>query len=405
MKFDTTLAQRIKSRMLKYGGICCVLLLVSVYFSTSLSIVLSGLLGLFWLFSAQFKQLPGTLKNNPVAAWSLLLFLWFLFGSIYTSASYGNAFSMIMKYRELLFIPVLITFLTIKRNRNWLWSAFVTASLITLIISHLMSYGVLDLNLQGDPSVKSRISHSIVISFFAFYCAHKAYEGKRYSQLYMMLSIASVYNLFFIVEGRTGQLIAISLVLLFGVQRFTKKVFLLTVLIMAISLAFYINFSDNARRIVEGVANTQAYFQNNSEQTQSSMGQRFTFWKYSMELIAEKPLLGHGTGSFAKEYQRIASNEPLMAKNPHNEFLMISVQLGLFGLLVYLKFLASQYYCAKKMPNEEKWFAQGLLLTLIVSSFFNSPFLDHTEGHWFAVMIALCFASFQAERQVDPSSV
>jgi hypothetical protein len=76
---------------------------------------------------------------------------------------------------------------------------------------------------------------------------------------------------------------------------------------------------------------------------------------------------------------------------------MIGVQLGLIGVFIYLGFLASQYTCAKKLPNKEKWFAQGLLLSLIITGLFNSPFLDHNEGHWYATMIALCFASLQGK--------
>jgi hypothetical protein len=49
------------------------------------------------------------------------------------------------------------------------------------------------------------------------------------------------------------------------------------------------------------------------------------------------------------------------------------------------------------LPDKEKWLAQGVLLSLIVTSLFNSPFLDHTEGHWFASLIALCFASLQVD--------
>jgi O-antigen ligase len=341
--------------------------------------------------------LPGILKKNPVAAWSLLLFSWFIFGSSYTSATHGDAFSMIMKYRELLFIPVLFSFLTTERYRCWVWKAFVIASVLILLISYLMDFGILDLNRQGDPAFKSRITHSIFISFFAFFCAHKAYDGQRYAKLYLVLFILCVYNLFFIVEGRTGQLTSILLVLLFAVQRFTKKILLFTVLVMAIFWALFLTFSDKATRINESVVNIQSDLKPDAEQIPSSMGQRYMFWRYSLKLIAEKPLLGHGTGSFAKEYQRVASSELFLTKNPHNEFLTISVQLGLLGLSIYLGFLASQYYCAKKLPNEEKWFAQGLLLSLIVTSLFNSPLMDHTEGHWFASMIALCFASLQVD--------
>lgn len=401
MNINMTLAQRVQSRILEYGSFITILFVVSIYLSTSLAIILSGLLGLFWLLSAQFMVLPGTLKKNPVAAWSLLLFLCFIFGLCYSSATFGEAFSMLMKYRELLFIPVLISFLTTERYRCWAWKAFVISSVLILLISYLMYIGILDLNKLGDPSFKSRITHSIFISFFAFFCAHKAYDGNRYAKVYWVLFILSVYNLFFIVEGRTGQLIAVSLVLLFGMQRFTKKVFLLTVLVMAILLALFLTFSDKATRINEGIASTQAYLQSHTEKTEVSMGARFTFWRDSLKLVAEKPLLGHGTGSFAKEYQRITRNEHLIAKNPHNEFLMIGVQLGLLGLLIYLGFLASQYYYAKKLPNKEKWLAQGILLSLIVTSLFNSPLMDHAEGHWFTTMIALCFASLQADVKAE----
>ena len=404
MNFNRTLAQRLQLRIFECGSFITVLLVVSIYFSTSLSIIVSALLGLFWLLSVQFMALPVTLKKNPVAVWSLLLFLCFILGLSYGSAPFSEAFAMVMKYRELLFIPVLIPFLTAERYRVWAWKAFVIASTVTLLISYLMDMGILDVNNQGDPCLKGRITHSIFISFFAFYCAHKVRDSKRYAKIYLVLLIVSIHNLFFIVEGRTGQLITVSLVLLFGVQRFTKKILLLTALVMAIFLALFLNFSDKASRMREGVANTQVFLQPGHEQTESSMGQRYAFWEYSIKLIAEKPLFGHGTGSFAKEYERIAQNkqpEHWITRNPHNEFLMVGVQLGLLGLLIYLGFLASQYYCAKKMPNREQWIAQGLLLSLIVTSLFNSPFLDHTEGHWFASMIALCFAALQIEHKID----
>jgi len=171
-----------------------------------------------------------------------------------------------------------------------------------------MHFGILDLNKQGDPSFKSRITHSIFISFFAFYCAHKAYDGNSYAKLYWFLFVLCVYNLFFIVEGRTGQLISVSLVLLFGVQRFTRKVFLLTVLVMAILLALFLAFSDKSARINEGIVSTQAYLQSHPEKTEFSMGSRFTFWGYSLKLIAEKPLL-----VMAQEVLQKNMNELLVA--------------------------------------------------------------------------------------------
>ena len=378
---------------LKVGGMCTALFIVAIYFSTSLAIILSGLLALLWLLSGQFMVLPVTLKKNPVAAFSLLLLLCFIVGLGYGVATNGEAISMLSKYRELLFIPLLTSFLSTERTRYWAWNAFIISSVLILVISYLMHFGILNLNHQGDPAFKSRITHSIFISFFGFFCAHKAYDGKAYKKLYWLLFIACAYNLFFIVEGRTGQLIAVSLILLFAVQRFTNRGLVMTVFVVGILMLLFLNYSDKATRFNEGVVNMQSDLKPGPEQSQTSMGQRYMFWRYSLELIAEKPLFGHGTGSFAKEYERIASTETMMAKNPHNEFLMVSVQLGVVGLLIYLGFLASQYFLSKKLADQEKYVAQGLLLTLIITSLFNTPIMDHAEGHWFLMMIALCYAS------------
>ncbi|CAA9892278.1 Lipid A core-O-antigen ligase-like enyme [Candidatus Methylobacter favarea] len=398
--FKQTLIQRIQRHLLEYGGFITAFFIVSIFFSTSCAIVLSVLLIALWLLSLQFMTLPAIVKKSHVAAWSLLLLACFIFGLSYGTAVPGRGFTMVMKYRELFFIPVLFSFLTTERYRSWAWKAFIIASILTLLISFLMSFGIIGLNTQGDPAFKSRITHSIFIAFFAFFCAHKACGDDRYARLYLALLLLCGYNLFFVVEGRTGQLIFVMLILLFAIQRLTRKGLLFSVLAIIIFLALFLSFSEKAVRLREGFANTQAYLQPKPEQTESSMGQRYTFWKYSLKLIAEKPLLGHGTGSFAREYQRIANGEHFITEHPHNEFFMIGVQLGLLGLFVYSGFLASQYYCSRKLPNEEKWLAQGVLLSLIITSLFNTPILDHTEGHWFASLIALCFANFQVNDKV-----
>ncbi len=385
----------------KAGAVTISLFIAAIYFSTSLSSILSGLLLVLCLLAGQYKTLSEILRNNLVASSSLLLFAFFIVGLRYSSVSNADAFSMLLKYRELIFILPLTVFLSTERYRNWAWNAFIISSVLILVISYLMHFGILNLNHQGDPTFKSRITHSIFISFFGFFCAHKAYDEKAYQKLYWLLFIACAYNLFFIVEGRTGQLIAVLLVLLFAVQRFTKRGLVMTVFVVGILMLLFLNYSDKATRFNEGVVNMQSDLKPGPEQSQTSMGQRYMFWRYSMELITEKPLLGHGTGSFAKEYERITSTETMKAKNPHNEFLMISVQLGAVGLLIYLGFLASQYYLSKKLTNQKKYVAQGLLLTLIITSLFNTPIMDHTEGHWFVMMIALCFSSLSTDLKAE----
>ena len=121
------------------------------------------------------------------------------------------------------------------------------------------------------------------------------------------------------------------------------------------------------------------------------MGLRYTFWQQSLQLLHEQPILGHGTGSFSDAYQHVNADVDASTKNPHNEFLMIAVQWGWLGLLMYLGFLFSQPLSALSLQKTERFYAQGLWVSLLIYSLFNSPFLDHS-GHWFALMIALIYA-------------
>ena len=83
----------------------------------------------------------------------------------------------------------------------------------------------------------------------------------------------------------------------------------------------------------------QAYALENAANIQVSTGQgfseRYALWAFALQLLSEKPLLGHG---FATEiplyYDRIGHGMP------HNAFLSVAVELGIAGLLIFAHLLA-----------------------------------------------------------------
>lgn len=396
-----------QQRLLGYGTYVMGLFIVSIYLSTALAIVVSVLIGLLWLLTAQFQKLPTVLRDSPVAIWALLLYLCFIVGLSYGDAPSSEAFSMLRKYRELLFIPLLSCFFTDERYRLWAWKAFVIGSVLTLLTSYLMDFGIMEMFRHKTFTLKSRITHSVFIAFFIFFCAHKIAYNKQYLSWYTLLLAFALFNLFFIVQGRTGQVAFMALVLLFAVQRLSKKGLLISMVLLVTLLASYTNFSDKSTRIQGGLTQTLAYLKHVPEKKPTDVSIRYAFWENALKLVSEKPWGGHGTGSFAKEYQRVSGgNLSIKTSNPHNEFLLITVQFGIFGFVIYSGFLFSQYYCSRKLPDAEKWLSQGLLLTLIITSLFNSPLLDHAEGHWFAVMIALCFApNYSASNKLEKQAI
>lgn len=379
--------------MIGIGGYIAVLLVLTLPFSTALTLVFSAALLLLWISSAQFMSLPIFIKQNPLALLALLLFFYLAFGVTYTTASPENAFSTLSKYRELLLLIVLPPFFQSEFIRRWAWNAFIIASIVTIFGSYAIYFGLIDYMQPMDPSIKNRITHSLLVAFFAFFCVHKSLQAGKYRLLYIALIILCIHNLFFLVSGRTGQLIFLLLMLLFYIQRFSTKKAVLLIIFTVTLLSVFVTYSDSANRINEGFSRTQNYLHSDKGETNTSEGQRLTFWKHSLTLISENPWLGHGTGSYPTEYSRVAAKTDIASNNPHNEYLMITIQTGIVGLLLFLAFLFSQYQYSLKLTNEYKWLAQGILVALATNSLFNSTILDFTEGHWFTTMIALCFAT------------
>ncbi len=378
------------------------LLIVAIYVSTASAIVVSCLVGVWWLITGEFKQLPVIFKTSPVAAGAMVLYLCFFIGLGYGQVPDDAAYSTIRKYRELSYIPVLSCFFIHERYRTIAWKAFLVASVISLAGSFLMDLGVMEMQRNKSFSLKSRITHSIFIAFFIYYCAHKVTEIERRHKIWFYIAaLIGIFNLFFVVEGRTGQLIFIILAPLFAVQRFGKKGLLTVIIGVICFMGLFINYSDKSSRIRYGLTNTFNYWHQDDIKKPVDVGVRFKYWQHSMTLIAEKPLLGYGTGSFEDQYKRLSGDKRGL-QNPHNEFLLITIQLGLLGFISYCGFMFSQFYSARSLRQLDKWLAQGLLLTLIVTSLFNSPLLDHAEGHWFAVLLALCHAASRVK--VNPGS-
>ncbi len=382
----------LQAKIFKAGGIVSALFLLTIPFSTSISIILSGVLLLIWLITFQFKQLPWLLRNNPVALFSLLLFVGLLFGISYSSAPFKDAINMWAKYREFFLLIVLLPFLSSSQHKKWMIYAFIAGMIGTLLISYAMYFDFIP-RPRYAATLKSIITQSIMISFFGYYCALQIKNPEHIKNriFWCLLLIICIHNVHFVAIGRTGQLLGLLFVFLFCFQHLNAKLSIFLISFLAVFFALFINYSEMGFRITEGFQNVLNYDFSNPV-TETSMGRRLTFWQYSLTLIKESPWFGYGTGSFETEFKRLADSNQYINKNPHSEYLSLAVQLGIPGLILYLGFLFSQYRMAQQLEIQKKWFAQGLLLSITVTSIFNSPILDHTEGHWFVCLLALCYA-------------
>ncbi len=361
------------------------LLIISIHFSTFATLVTSILITLLFIATSNFKYIATIVQKNIIIALSLSLFLALFISASYSAAPYPQAFATLAKYRELLLPLILFTFFQKKIIQKSVEQYLIASLIFTLLVSSIGYLNLLPENISSSI-LKNRITHSLFISFLSFYSLHKILNKKN-TLIWILILLLSIINLLFICDGRTGQLTFLMLCSLFFTQTFTpKKAFMLGAGLLTI-FAILLSFTHLGSRFIDGLQES-VNFLNNSKLTDTSMGLRLYFWESSLKIIAQSPLIGVGIGGLPFAAEQILRNQsPII--NPHNEYLLIGTQLGLFGLLLFFGFLFSIFRKSLEIPKDRSVLLQGVLVSLCISCMFNSSILDHTEGHWFMILIAL----------------
>ncbi len=135
-------------------------------------------------------------------------------------------------------------------------------------------------------------------------------------------------------------------------------------------------------------------FKNNRSINGHSLTMRLYFWQAAFKVIKNNPLIGVGTGDVQQQLNEtyITTKSPLSAewyKRPHNQFITITVALGIFGLLI---FVSSIIYPVLKLRNQLTVLYFPFLIILI-SSFMLEDTLESQAGLSFFVVFNTLFIS------------
>ncbi len=376
---------------------CCTVLPLS----TALLSVFSISTLFFWLLSGNIKNFPDILRTNRVALLSLLLLFLFVIGLSYTNASLGDSLSYLKKYRELLFIPIVLSILRnkpiLKRRCEY---GFLLGCTLLLITSYSMYFSIIPSIKYGDSTLY-HITHSYFVSILAFYAIQKSFDSsvKRTTFLWSVLFLLSVINIFYIAPGRTGMLVFFFLMCLVLVQRLSllKQTVCFLLLVCTISLTYITsdNFKTRSQQAIEEIK-TYEY-----GASRTSLGMRFDWWINSIKIIKEKPLLGYGTGSFEIEHDRFINGSKMVkTDNPHNEYLLIGIQLGFTGLAIFVLLFLTQLYYSIKLERSDAYLVQGVIIAMIIGCSMNSFLFDTHQGHFWAILSAIYFSGLPQSDEI-----
>jgi O-antigen ligase len=137
---------------------------------------------------------------------------------------------------------------------------------------------------------------------------------------------------------------------------------------------------------------------NTSRMAQESNKQRIDFYRASLAIIQEHPLIGVGTGGFPRAYaEKTRGTDAFQTRNPHNEYLHITVQIGIIGLAAMLHLFFEHWRESSRLASPlERRLSRGLLVTFALACLFNSLLLDHTEGLLYAWLTGMLFGGLKS---------
>ncbi len=336
----------------------------------------------------------------PVLFWALGVA-----GMLWATVPLAERFAGLSAFYKLLAIPFFAIQFRDSPRGMWVLIAFLISCTVMLVVSWALIL-LPDLSwrgrqrLEGDQimigvPVKDYNSQSTMLTLCALGLAegarfawHKGY--RRVVLALVLLAIAFSANVLYAATSRTA-LVALSILLLsFAFRRLDWKT--AGALLMAIFVLLALVWSTSPRlrgRVTSLVDEVRIY---RTSAILTSAGERLEFWRKSVLIIADAPLLGHGTGSIQQQFRQSAAGQTGMAElvtaDPHNQIFATAIQLGVIGSIVLLAIWIAhlRFFLDPGLPAG---IGLAVVVQNIVSSQFNSSLFDSTPGWLYVVGVGV----------------
>lgn len=142
---------------------------------------------------------------------------------------------------------------------------------------------------------------------------------------------------------------------------------------------------------------------------------RLLIWQCALEMIKDRPVLGHGVGAFQAKYMDYQAKYFEMhpdsrfisladnVKHPFNEYLSIGVQFGGMGWVILIAMVIFVCYCYNKNSSLEGYVALLVLFSIGMFSFFSYPFtypFTWIMAIWCIVILVWKAFGYDMEREI-----
>ena len=350
------------------------------------------------------EPLPGFSKlRTPMLVGLMLAAL--ALSLLYTSAPLREALHDLNKYAKLLIIPLVLVLVRRRREAMVAVGVYVAVETFVLLTSYLLAMGLnlpwvvkpLSVRLYVATVYSSYLDQSIMTVGLAALAWHlrSEFPGRYGRRFAIGLGVLCTVNVLLLLPGRSAQvalLAALALALFWAVPgRGRPAALLAPLLLLAGVMAMSPHFRD---RVTAVVSESIAY--SKGDRTPTSSGTRLGFWQQSVDALREKPLTGFGVGSWNNVYRRLEGSalSPAFSgvRNPHQEYLLWGVQLGLGGIALLLAFQLALLRDASRFRPDIRHATWSVVAIFAVVCLFNSTLFDALIGDYFCFLFGLLLA-------------
>jgi len=336
---------------------------------------------------------------QPLGQASLLLFAVLGLATAWSPLEAKAALREWIGWRQVLWLFVALALFETRRSKTVFAALFAFAATVTACVS--IGAWLAGVPLHGDPVApyvvfRNHVTQAMAFAagaLFAVVLATQPETGTRWRVAAWGAAAVLAFSLVATTPGRSGYLVmAIVAIAMALTQRRGRARVAATAGVLVALVAVTFASPLVLERFERGIGELRAARQS-SELT--SMGVRVVIWENTRELIAEAPLLGHGLGSFAREYSRHAAKsgpgwQATPSEDPHNQYLYFLAETGVLGLAAFGWWLLAA--ARQRVTGPFRVAGLALLLAWCVTSLFSSHFKTFNEGHMIMLFLGVLLA-------------
>ena len=302
---------------------------------------------LLWFIESNFKVKISLIKSNKFMI-VLGTFLLLSFLSIFWSSDTSFAVDYIRKYWHFLIIPIIYTSL----DRSYIKHVF-SAFLLGMFISEIVSYGIFfefwtkEGVSPNDPSpFMDHTNYSIYLAFTVFILMHRIlFEPLiKWKIMYGVFMLFSMSNML-VNGGRTGQVaffVTLFIVAFLNIKNKLTAIFGSIVFVFIVFTSAY-NLSPVFHDRINYAFHDIEKMIKDKDFT-NSFSIRVSLWIIGTEQFLDNFLIGTGIGDEAVDIQKYVKKYNFIYYDNfqdnyidyHNAYVQYSVQLGIFGLILFI---------------------------------------------------------------------